>query len=75
MILQLTSYKQAEYLDRLEKENFPFIRTICYSTVGRRSCEVVKELLSKGVRAYSLLGGLVEWCNFGKYTLIVNNKI
>ena len=39
------------------------MKTICYSTIGGRSCNVVKELIKKGVNAYSLEGGLIEWCN------------
>lgn len=64
---------QAEYLERLDKENFPFIKTVCYSTNGRRSGELVRELISKGVRAFSLKGGLIEWCNYDKlvYLLII----
>ena len=51
----------------MDTENFPFIKTICYSTIGKRSCSVVRELLAKGVKAYSLEGGLIKWCNYEKW--------
>ena len=50
-------------MERLDNENFPFVKTICYSTIGKRSCDIVKELIKKGVKAYSLEGGLIEWCH------------
>ena len=39
------------------------MKTICYSTIGKRSCDVVEELIKKGVKASCLEGGLIEWCN------------
>ena len=52
----------------MDNENFPFVKTVFYSTIGKRSCHVVRELLAKGVKAYSLEGGLIKWCNYDKYT-------
>ena len=53
-------------MERMDNENFPFVKTIFYSTIGKRSCSVVRELLAKGVKAYSLDGGLIKWCNYGQ---------
>ena len=54
-------------MERMDNENFPFVKTVFYSTIGKRSCQVVRELLAKGVKAYSLDGGLIKWCNYEKY--------
>ena len=66
VLLFFLSDKQAEYMERMDNENFPFVKTIFYSTIGKRSCSVVRELLAKGVKAYSLDGGLIKWCNYEK---------
>ncbi|CBK19701.2 uncharacterized protein [Blastocystis hominis] len=63
-----------EYLVRLDNENFPFVKTICYSTIGHRSCEVVRELLKKGVKAFSLEGGLIAWCGYEKGEIVDKNN-
>lgn len=43
------------------------IRTFFYSRIGERSSRVAAEELKKGVKAFNINGGLIEWLHFDGY--------
>ena len=62
----ISQAKSLEYY-RLQNYGKLPIRTFFYSRIGERSAAVVEEELKKGVKAYNLNGGLVEWLYYCKF--------
>ena len=40
------------------------IRTFYYSRIGERSAAIVQEEAKKGIKAYTINGGLIEWLDY-----------
>lgn len=53
-------YDQETWEEREDWGKYP-IRTFYYSRVGERSAAMVEEEVKKGIKAYNLNGGLIEW--------------
>ena len=47
------------------------VRTFYYSRIGERSAAIVQEEAKKGIKAYTINGGLIEWLHYNGY--ILNN--
>ncbi|KAK8810450.1 hypothetical protein WA158_007025 [Blastocystis sp. Blastoise] len=60
------SISKEEYYNRYNDTNIPAIRVFIYSTIGERSRHMVDKELSRGVRAASINGGIIEWTHYNK---------